>query len=159
MRNSAMNDITDIIKLAISRELSSYEFYDQLASSINDKKSSILLRGLADVERTHKAKLESLLGLDIKRLAVEREFLDQAIRLTESEPKDIVQIKSQSDISEVLQAAIIKEEWSSSLYTTLKMACIDKKKRILFDLLAREEQAHIDTLNKMHDRLQQSGVI
>ena len=70
-----------------------------------------------------------------------------------------MQIKPQSDISEVLRAAIIKEEWSSTLYATLKMACIDTKKRIVFDLLAREEQGHIDTLNKLQNRLKESGIL
>ena len=139
-----------LVSLAIQREEEAYDFYMKAAEDSELKASSKLLKDLASQEVIHKQKLEEALkeGVcdtftcssvdEVEKLDLDQYLVDIPL-LPSSAPQD------------VLIVAIKKEAAANSFYKALSELTGNASHRLVFETLAKEEDAHKTRLQNMYD--------
>ena len=126
----AIGDSSDeILELAISKEMESYNFYMALARHVDTAKMRDVFEELAREEMEHKAKLE-LEIIKTGKVAPDRH-----------------------DYKDMLLLAMEKEEASFRTYVDLVARARDEQARELLLALAEEEVKHKLRFKKEHDLL------
>jgi rubrerythrin len=105
-----------------------------------------MLLGLANQERMHKRKLES-----IDRARVSGASIVKVPDLKIADYMDDVTITADMGYQDILVVAMKREEKSHNLYTTLASNTDDAELTKLFQLLAAEEAGHKLALEKEYD--------
>ena len=139
-----------LVSLAIQREEEAYDFYMKAAEDSELKASSKLLKDLASQEVIHKQKLEEALkeGVcdtftcssvdEVEKLDLDQYLVDIPL-LPSSAPQD------------VLIVAIKKEAAANSFYKALSELTGNASHRLVFETLAKEEDAHKTRLQNLYD--------
>lgn len=133
----AFESVDGVLDFAISREEEAYEFYTDLASSLNRADLKTLFQQFAEEERGHRRKLEAV--KQGKKLApAEKQVLD--LKMSDY----LVAGKPGKEMSyqEVLILAMKKEKASFKLYTDLADRVPGEDLKNTFLLLAQEEARH-----------------
>ena len=139
----------EILELAISKEMESYNFYMALARHVDTAKMRDVFEELAREEMEHKAKLELEI---IKTGKVAPDRHDPAgpdsdyILSSDDTPLNI-------DYKDMLLLAMEKEEASFRTYVDLVARARDEQARELLLALAEEEVKHKLRFKKEHDLL------
>ena len=139
-----------LVSLAIQREEEAYDFYMKAAEDSELKASAKLLEDLAGQEVIHKQKLEQALkeGVcdtftcssveELEKMDLDQYLVDIPL-LPSSSPQD------------VLIVAIKKEAAANSFYKALSELTGNTQHRLVFETLAKEEDAHKTRLQNMYD--------
>lgn len=139
-----------LVSLAIQREEESYQFYTKAAKDSEFKPSAKLLKDLAHQEEIHKKRLQS----------AQKEGVCQTFKcgtVEELEKMDLsrylvdIPLVPSSTPQEVLIVAIKREAAAHSFYKSLSELTGSGKHRSVFEILAKEEEAHKDRLQNMYD--------
>jgi rubrerythrin len=140
-----LDSLDEILRFAIRKEADAVAFYKMAADRSNPgvKKT---FKELAKMEEGHKKKLE---GFDLKK--IEKTKLKPTKGLGLSEIMEDIPFSSDMSYAELLLMAIKNEEKSQRLYlSTEKMVTEPKLKKLLL-ILAQEESAHKERLEKIYD--------
>ena len=124
---------TEILDLAISREIAAYRLYKKMAGRAPDPQMKQILESLANEELEHKARLE----LELMKLGIvvpsEKQVPPEPI---DDEPA------AGMDFKELLMFAINKEQSAMRLYIDLAAMTRNKASREMLITLAEEEAMH-----------------
>lgn len=135
-----------IINSAVEREIEAAEMYTMLSERVSKPETSSLFRELADDERSHRAKLESVLRKEKVEIKL-KEVPDLKISdyLVDQEYSDGM------NYQEALTMSMKKEEKARDLYNYLSEVNLDPEVQNLFKFLAQQEATHKYRLEKEYD--------
>jgi len=126
---------TEIIELAISKEVAAYRLYKKMAGRAGSSQMKQVIDSLANEELEHKARLE----LELMKLGVvvwsEKTMLSEHLEDAEV-PVDAM------DFKDLLVLAMEKERSSLRLYIGLAAMTKNKASREMLTTLAEEEAMH-----------------
>jgi rubrerythrin len=126
---------TEILELAISKEIEAYRLYKKMATRMADPQMKQILVSLANEELEHKARLE----LELMKLGMVVPSANIAPELIEDDPDDPAVTM---DFKDLLVLAIKKERNALRLYIDLAAVTKDKASREILVTLAEEEAMH-----------------
>ena len=140
-----LDSLDEILRFAIRKEADAAAFYKMAAdrSTPGVKKT---FEELAKMEEGHKKKLE---GFDPKKIGAMK--LEAAKGLGMSEMLEDVPYSSDMSYADLLRMAIKNEEKSQRLYLNTEKMVPDPNLKKLLLILAQEESAHKETLEKIYD--------
>jgi rubrerythrin len=136
----------EVIQFAIDSEQEAVDAYTTASDVVKRKNIKEMLLGLADQERMHKRRLES-----IDRERVTGASIVSVPDLKIADYMDEVTIAADMDYQDILVVAMKREEKAHNLYTTLASNTDDAELKKLFQLLATEEAGHKLALEKEYD--------
>lgn len=144
-----MIELKSVLENAIKEESYFTKFYTELAHKASDKtlRSSLLI--LADQEKLHKEKLETLSFAKLGTKVVAEKLDDAGIKLELNLPN----IQEFLDIESMFEFAIQQEVAAMTLYDALEDAVDDDNAKMLFALLAGEERTHHQLLAEALDNI------
>ncbi len=144
-----MPAFSDILRIAIRREMDSYALYTQTAEMVESSSGKELLHDLAKQEALHREKLEQLLetgSVDLDSNA-EKRVVDLKITDYLVEP----QLERGSDFQQILIVAAKREKAAYDLYLAMGQVTEDSQIRSLFEFLAGQELEHKQRLEIFYD--------
>jgi rubrerythrin len=136
----------EVIRLAIQKEIYSFNFYTQASEATKYSGSKQLFLELAEEEEGHRKLIENLDLKGIKYAKVEK-VLDLKI----SDYMVEVAFRPEMPYDEILRMAMKMEEHSLKLDHDLKDSTGDEGIKKLFTFLAGEEAKHKLRLEKIYD--------
>jgi rubrerythrin len=141
-----LNNVDEILRFAIRKEADAAAFYRMAADRSNPgvKKA---FEELAKEEEGHKKKLEEF---DLKK--IEQMELKETKGLGISEMMEDVPYSSDMSYADLLRMAIKNEEKSQRLYTSTSQIVTEPSLKKLVMILAQEESAHKERLEKIYDK-------
>lgn len=148
-----LDSVSEILELAIERELDAYQFYMELAKRAKDKMLQRVFEGLAEVELEHKAKIE-LEFMKEGNVLVDKK---RAEEFDLSEYMGGERFLDDWDYKDVLIVGIEKERRSVRFYIELAAVVTEKDSREVLLSLAEEEAGHKAELQMEYDRLVVKG--
>ncbi len=140
-----------LISLAIEREIEAYQFYSKAAEQAELKSSAKLLEELAKQEETHQKKLEAALTEGVGSTFEIKEDDFESLHLRDYLAD--VPLASDSSPQDILVVAIKREKNAHEFYRILADMTTSPSHKAVFDLLAREELAHKERLERMYDEI------
>ena len=124
---------TEILDLAISKEIEAYRLYKKMAGRASDPQMKQILEGFANEELEHKARLElELMKLGVAVPSKKPTLSDDA----DDEPAGDIEFK------DLLVLAIEKERRALRFYIDLAAMTTDKASHEMLVTLAEEEAMH-----------------
>jgi rubrerythrin len=141
-----LTSLDEIMRFAIRKEADAAVFYRMAAERSNPgvKKT---FEELAMEEEGHKKKLE---GFDLKKM--DQMELKETKGLGMSEVMEDVPYSSDMSYADLLRFAIKNEEKAQRLYTSTAKIVTEPMLKKLLLILAQEESAHKDRLEKVYDK-------
>jgi rubrerythrin len=136
----------EVIQFAIDSEQEAVDAYTAASEVVKRKNVREMLLGLAQQERMHKKKLQS-----IDRGRVSQASIVKIPDLKIADYMDEVTITADMGYQDILIVAMKREEKAHNLYTTLASNTDDAELANLFQLLAAEEAGHKLALEKEYD--------
>jgi rubrerythrin len=127
---------TEILDLAISKEVAAYRLYKKMVGRTSDPQMKQALESLANEELEHKARLE----LELMKLGVV--VSSEKSMISESLEDDSDELTVDMDFKDLLVLAIEKERSSLRLYVDLAAMTKDRVSREMLITLAEEEAMH-----------------
>jgi len=137
--------LDEVLRFAIRREADDAAFY-RLASDRSKPGTKEAFLELAREEEAHRRKLEAL---DLKKL--DEIEIKEASGLGIGESIEEVQFDSEMTYGDLLRMAIKNEEKARQLYSATAQMVDDPSLKKLLLLLAQEEAAHKEKLEKRYD--------
>jgi rubrerythrin len=144
--------IEDALKEAVNREETSYEFYKQLHSYVNDLGTKALVNELAEEEKSHIEILHSILNnkkIDEIKLGAKCYIID--LGLTRQVRPEV--ITEDMPVEAVLRIAIRYAENARKFYDNLADKLRGENVENLFRQLAHEEMCHRNNFQLLYDEL------
>ena len=145
---------SEILELAIFREVEAYHFYMALAKVVDDQEMCKVLENFAKEELEHKAKLELEVLKMGQVLSTEKEFpapsMDNYIISNTDSLIDM-------DYKDILLLAIEKEDASFRTYVNLAFHAADQESKDVLLAIAEEEVKHKHRFEIEHDMLLKKG--
>lgn len=129
---------TEILELAIAREVDANRFYLSLAGRITNPEMRKVFEDLAVEELEHKAKLELEVMKEGRVLSADHE----TVGLLEKGAEELGQGRIDMSYKEMLVVAMKKEETSFRLYVDLAGRVTDPNSKETLLALAEEEAKH-----------------
>jgi len=129
---------SEILQLAIEKEVEAYNFYLALSNAVADQRISVAFEELAKEELEHKAKLELEVMKTGQTIAIEENPARPGrgyILSNDPSPLDM-------DYKDMLMLAMEKEEAAFRIYVKLAANVHDKKSQDILLALAQEEVKH-----------------
>jgi rubrerythrin len=136
----------EVVQFAIDAEQEAVDAYTTASEVVKRKNVKEMLLGLAQQERMHKARLQS-----IDRARVSVASIANVPDLKIADYMDDVTITADMDYQDILVVAMKREEKSHNLYTTLASNTDDEELSKVFRFLAAEEAGHKLKLEKEYD--------
>ncbi len=136
----------EVIKFAIDKEITSYNFYAKASKVANFSGAKDLFSDLAKEEVGHRKMLEKL---DLKKVAQAK--IEKVPDLKISTYIVDAEFKPDMPYANILRMAIKMEERALKLYTDMNKTNQDEKLNRLFSFLANEEAKHKLRLEKIYD--------
>jgi rubrerythrin len=127
---------TEILDLAISKEVAAYRLYKKMAGQVADPQMKQILESLANEELEHKTRLELEL---IKLGMVVSSYKQVPAELLEDDSDEPA---IDMEFKDLLMFAIKKERSALRLYINLAAMTKDKDSREMLTTLAEEEAMH-----------------
>ena len=140
--------LSDILKLATTREIQSHYFYNCLAKLVDDQRSKELFLALAEEEIHHRETLDLEI---LKNGIVVKDTLDALDHDVESRYKE--EFDPNMDMKNALLLGISKEKGSYGFYTELALVFAEKQARDLCFELAQQEVRHMVLLELEYYKL------
>lgn len=137
--------LDEVLRFAVRREADDAAFY-RLASDRSKPGTKEAFLDLAREEEGHRRKLEAL---DLKKL--DEMEIKEASGLGIGESIEEVPFDSEMTYAELLRMAIKNEEKARQLYSATAQIVGDSALRKLLLVLAQEEEAHKEKLEKIYD--------
>lgn len=128
----------DFVKFAIEQERAAAALYERCAGGSVSRSTREVLAGMAEMERTHEARLRTLLATGMASLPSKGSVRDMHV-------SDFMldgELGPDAPIDEVFVFAMKAEQKAYELYTRLAALEVDTTVRELFESLAAEEQRH-----------------
>ena len=136
----------EIMEFAIAGEQEAIDAYTTASEMVTRRNVKTMLTGLADQERLHKERLES-----IDRGGVTEASIVNVPDLKIADYSDDITITADMDYQDVLTVAMKREEKAHNLYLTLASNTEDGELRKIFEFLAQQEAGHKLALEKEYD--------
>ena len=140
------NPIYDIVDFAISEEKRFQKIYSDAAQKAENKSLVPMLTELANMEKSHEAKLTAFKKGNISKIGS-----DKVQDLKISDYLVDVEINDDSSIQDIMIYAMKSEKGAHELYTKLSNSCNDSEDKKLFSGLAQEELRHKNNLEKAYE--------
>lgn len=149
----------ELIALAWMLEEGSRRFYDGVAPLLAGEESRALFRGLVAAEERHKAALDELYG-DVTGNAPGEGFPQSVIGSGQSEeymeggvPVDeALRWVSGRGPKDIIELSVTLEANAYDLYLKMVQTLPDAKSKRVFEVLSREEKAHLDRLTEAFEK-------
>jgi rubrerythrin len=140
-----LDSLDEILRFATRKEADAAAFYKMAADRSNPgvKKT---FKELAKMEESHKKKLEKF---DLKKIGQMK--LEKTKGLGLSEMMEDVPFSSDMSYADLLRMAIKNEEKSQRLYLSIEKSVTEPNLKKLLLVLAQEESAHKERLEKIYD--------
>ncbi len=137
------------MEFAIKQEELAYQLYNRAIDKTTDEFLKEKLQMLAEQEKMHKEKLESLnyekLGGVVVFDNIDEEDVEKELKETN--------IPEFNNLGELFKFAISKEILSRRVYETLRDSSKVDKVKYIFELLANEEKKHEEVLKEALSKL------
>jgi len=131
-------NVDEILRLAIDKEVEAYNFYLALANHVADQRICVAFEELAKEELEHKAKLELEVMKTGKTITVEQNpARPERSYIVSNDPSPL-----DMDYKDMLMLAMEKEEAAFRTYVNLAASVHDKKSQEVLLALAEEEVKH-----------------
>lgn len=140
-----LDNLDEILRFAIRKEADAAAFYRMAADRSNPGVKQAF-QELAVQEEGHKKKLEQF---DLKQISQTK--LKETKGLGMSEIMEDVPYQSDMSYADLLRMAIKNEEKSQQLYTSTAQLVTEQNLKKLLLILAQEESAHKEKLEKIYD--------
>lgn len=145
-----INEITELLDLAMDREIASEAFYIGNQKKTQDPGAIELMRELAQQEAVH--------------LELIRQFKEKGLDVKEWDPKiarDLkvgeylmdVNLTEGASLQDIMTAAIKREQYSKEFYAEMKRALKGKASKEFCERLIKEETNHKMRLETFYDNL------
>lgn len=146
--------IKQILESAVRLEEYSHNLYLGAAGKTDVVSVNRLLIKLADQEKLHKEKLETL---NFKRLTA-KVIPDKINRIDVEKELMLTPISELGDLKNIFRFALRLEQDSKSMYLKLTESTTDQKAKDLFLWLSGEEETHLNILNETMNSLGIGGI-
>jgi rubrerythrin len=140
-----LDNLDEILRFAIRKEADAAAFY-QMAADRSNPGVKQAFQELAVQEEGHKKKLEQF---DLKQMSQMK--LKETKGLGMSEIMEDVPYHFDMSYADLLRMAIKNEEKSQQLYTSTAQLVTEQNLKKLLLILAQEESAHKEKLEKIYD--------
>jgi rubrerythrin len=140
-------NVNEIIQFAIGKEQEAIDFYTNLAGRVKLEAVAQELLKLADMERGHKHRLETL---DVEAFIAVPAERPRDLKIANYMEKAVV--TPDMDWQDILNVAMHRELAAANLYKDLAESTGDPKIKQLFEGLASEEQKHKLYLETLWDQ-------
>lgn len=147
---SVDNEISQILRTAIQREIDAYTLYTNAAEMVTSSPGKQVLKDLAAQEVGHRRRLEALLnGRVFQVLSSQQQKKVQDLKITDylvEEPLDRA-----ADLQNILIVAGKREKASHDLYAALAQVTDDEETVKIFTFLANEELGHKHRVETLYE--------
>ena len=129
--------VNEILDFAISKEEEAYQFYTELANTMEKPHMRLIFEEFAGEEKKHKEKLEAVKN--------DRLFVPAPDKITDLKISDYlvdVEPTTEMEYQDALIVAMKREKASFKLYTNLAETTDNENVRNMFLFLAQEEAKH-----------------
>jgi rubrerythrin len=140
-------NINEIIQFAIGKEQEAIDFYTDLAGRVKLEAVAEELLKLAEMEKGHKHRLETL---DVEAYISSPPAEIKDLKIADYMEKAVV--TPDMDWQDILNVAMHRELAAANLYNDLAASTGDPKIKLLFEGLASEEQKHKLYLETLWDQ-------
>ena len=140
------NELLEVIKFAIERELEAADFYRNLQGKVNIQSSKEMLRDFEKMELGH---ADILKNLDLNKLELYKPEKVANIKISDYMVEPTT--NGEMTFQDILVLAMKKEEAANKMYTDLANYSEDDIVRNLFLKLAAEEAKHKLQLETIYD--------
>lgn len=144
------DSIKSILNRAIRFEEDSFNLYNSALERAKKSETKQWLKELADWELTHKAKLEGLLSGDLN-WAIRKSSREQVTDLKIADYLVAPALGDKSDFQDVLLVAMKREQAANDFYANMAALMEEGSLKDLFELLAKEEMKHKQTVEKYYE--------
>jgi rubrerythrin len=144
--------IASILNRAIALEEDAYQLYSQAALAMKSGPIRDRLEELAQIELTHKAKLQEVMAGNV-RWAIRRSKVDPVADLRLSDHLLSGSLDPDADFQDVLLYAARRERAAHEFYVAMSEGVEDPLHRSLFEMLATEELRHKYLIEKTYEDL------
>ena len=151
-----------VLKESLTLEKKGYEWYSQGAKKITNSLGRKMLQRLADDEQVHMKRIQTIyesltentldkFELDAPNLAVFDEIFNRMKQQVEDAIEDLSEVGV--DDEEIINVALELESHSRFFYEEAAKKASDEKVKSFYELLAKEEKAHYEVLQKTNQYL------
>ncbi|MCP5003144.1 MAG: ferritin family protein [Planctomycetes bacterium] len=144
----AVNKLKEILDTATQFETDAYEFYSAAINIVKDPSAKVLLKEFADVELTHKEKLENI---DLSKIEEQHHTIDDTHDLHISEYLLSKEVAPDSSVQDIMIHAMKREQKSYEFYSKMVKIVSSNDVRSLFEELAVEELQHKEKIETEYD--------
>ena len=148
----ADNELVEIIRTAIYREIEANAMYTAAAQRVQDASVVEMLQDLALQELGHQRRLEALLAGDTF-VAISRIQRQKVVDLKITDYLVPVPLSDDATLQDVLIVAGQREKASHELYLGLAQIAEDEQAVELFQFLAQEELGHKNRVEILYDEI------
>jgi rubrerythrin len=141
-----MDDMIEIIKFAIERELEAAEFYRNLQEKVNTQSSKEMLTTFEKMELGH---ADILKNLDLNKMELYKPEKVTNLKLSDYMVEPAVH--GEMTFQDILVLAMKREEAANKMYIDLANNSADDSMKNLFLKLATEEAKHKLQLETIYD--------
>jgi len=144
----SFNSVDEILDFAIQGEKEAVDFYSEAAEKVTLRGAQVVLKEFATEEKNH---VEWLTKFKTDRAKIEN---PQPIAIQDLKRSDYLvelEFKEDMDPVELFRLAMKREEKATKLYTDLGQQTTDTASKELFQMLAKEESKHKNSLETVYD--------
>ena len=156
------NELESILKESLAIEEKGYNWYTEGAEKIKNSLGRRMLQRLADDELTHMKRIKEIyksltndslgeVNIETPNLAIFDEIFGRMKSQVDDALEDLTEVGV--DDEEIIHVALDLESHSKFFYEDAAEKATDKVIKEFYQLLAKEEQAHYDVLQKTNQYL------
>jgi|SaaInl7_200m_RNA_FD_contig_31_2367963_length_626_multi_9_in_0_out_0_1 rubrerythrin len=142
------NTVEEILDFAIQGEQEAVDFYSEAAEKVTLRGAQVVLKEFAEEEKSH---VEWLTKYKADRAKLDTPAPVPVQDLKRSDYLVELVFKPDMDPVELFRIAMKREAAATKLYTDLGQQSTDPASKELFDMLAKEESKHKNSLETVYD--------
>ena len=144
----SFKSVEEILDFAIQGEQEAVDFYTTAAAKVDLRGAQVVLKEFAEEEKNHVEWLTKYKADQSARSGVQEKAIQDLKR-----SDYLVELEFQEDMDpvELFRLAMKREDKATKLYTELGQTVTDTASKELFQMLAKEESKHKNSLETIYD--------